>query len=317
MKYLLKLCMWLACAGCKPQAPQPTQATPQPGAPCAQTPSQKVKAYFGRGISKLNDIGEAPVHEAIARGDMAGLQLALTHPHLKIDLATASGDPALHCALQRGDELGRQMAALLLEQGADTNSTNAHGQSALHLAAAKGDLLALELLLQGQGTALNKRDGVACGHTPLMWAVQQGHVEAAQLLMRQKGIDLAVTYAQTHQTLRYKAAEGEHDALVRALLCGTKARFGCQGCALNFEDALRYTCCKCKAQFCCPCLEASLLAQDAEGPAACPACQQTPFGEHLWAGACPGHVPQRYEQWREQRAKDPNLPWPAHSKETP
>ena len=81
--------------------------------------------------------------------------------------------PALHWAAENG--LG-DIAALLIEQGADANERDHFGNTALHLALAYPDLI--ELLLEN-GANVNAKN--ALGNTPLHLAVKDRRAVEALL----------------------------------------------------------------------------------------------------------------------------------------
>lgn len=82
----------------------------------------------------------------------------------------------LHLATQFG---WRDVAALLVQQGADPDEAGAGGYTALHLAAGIGRVDLVELLL-GRGASVKAE--ADDGRTPLAVAVEQRHAPVVQLL---------------------------------------------------------------------------------------------------------------------------------------
>jgi len=78
-----------------------------------------------------------------------------------------------------------QMAALLLERGADLMAKDEKGRTALHLAAAAGRTKVVEFLLS-RGAEIDARDSQ--GRTPLMLAASRGRKQTVKLLL-DKGAD--------------------------------------------------------------------------------------------------------------------------------
>src|SRR5205814_487279 len=72
------------------------------------------------------------------------------------------------------------MAALLLERGADVNRRSSEGATALHAAAGQGHAATVRLLLNAGAEARAANDR---GVTPLHVAAMRGHREAAAALL--------------------------------------------------------------------------------------------------------------------------------------
>ena len=117
----------------------------------------------------------APLHAAAKTNDVAALRkLLLAPPHVD---ERDRGESALHLAAEEGHT---EAAALLLDAGADVNSTNNDGWSPLHAAAqgASTDMLSLVL---ARGANLGARTAIQA--TPLHMAAFNGRLGAVKLLV--------------------------------------------------------------------------------------------------------------------------------------
>ncbi|GJN01064.1 hypothetical protein PR202_ga18299 [Eleusine coracana subsp. coracana] len=146
-----------------------------------------------------NALGCAGLGERLAAaardGDMAEARRLLTaNPGLARCAAFGSLNSPLHLAAAKGHH---EMAALLLENGADVNARNIYGQltsrTALHVAAAGGHVKCVRLLLAAvagsrSDSFVNK--AASGGLTALHLAALHGHVDCVHLLIDQHA-DLA------------------------------------------------------------------------------------------------------------------------------
>jgi ankyrin repeat protein len=105
--------------------------------------------------------------------------------------------PALHWAAENGLT---EIAALLIEQGADADETDHFGNTALHLALAYPDLL--ELLLEN-GADVNAKN--ALGNTPLHLAVKD---RAAVETLLAAGADVNARNGLDKTPLHYAMRQG-------------------------------------------------------------------------------------------------------------
>jgi ankyrin repeat protein len=118
-----------------------------------------------------------PLADAAQRGDMASVRKFLGEAASPDD-AQASGDTALHWAVQHNDHA---MAELLLQAGADPGLRNRVEAPPLLMAAINGDAAMLQLLLAA-GADAGQRVSVT-GDTPLMLAARTGKAEAVKVLL--------------------------------------------------------------------------------------------------------------------------------------
>ncbi len=117
--------------------------------------------------------------EAIARGDIADVKrhLARTPGLARGDATPAAKLAPLHQAILRKKP---EIAALLLENGADLNLPDAANRTPLHLAVERADVAMVKILL-ARHPDLTKRDRT--GWTPLHHAAAKNQVEIARLLL--------------------------------------------------------------------------------------------------------------------------------------
>lgn len=119
---------------------------------------------------------------------------------------------ALHLAVDNGN---KELAALLLEKGADVNATAFGSDTPLHVALRRtNSSLTMVQLLVNNGANVNAvREG---GGTPLMQAVFGGNLEVVNLLLS-KGADVNAKEMKGYTALMAASIEGNL-AVVRALL---------------------------------------------------------------------------------------------------
>ena len=180
---------------------------------------------------------DAPLADAAMRGDQAAVR-SLLDQQVDVNRAQGDGTTALHWAAYHDDlEMARLLTAagadvsaqtrlgsltplfmaaknggaamveLLLQTGADPQSTNANGTTPLMLAGASGDIETVEILL-GRGTDANAKD-LTNGQTALMFAAALGRAPAVKLLA-EHGADVnAVTNVAEIVKREYRYREKE------------------------------------------------------------------------------------------------------------
>ncbi len=148
---------------------------------------------------------------AVRAGDLAACSDALTAGASPVHREASSGWTALHLAALLGHE---DIAGLLLEKGATTQTRSAEGASAMHAGALGGRVAMLELLLE-RGADLAARDEK--GSTPLHFAAFLGRVDAARWLL-DEGADANAKDASGQTALDATAVEWQRTEYVLGML---------------------------------------------------------------------------------------------------
>lgn len=189
------------------------------------------------------ELGAPPIHDLVRDGDLPAVKRHLQRAPGDLELADNRGRTLLHVAAEKGHA---DIAAHLLGEGADPDSTDenkarplhkaaaanhmaiaehlvasgAHvnrrdndGQSALHVAAREGAMAVLELLIR-EDAVVDFRDAMLS--RPLHLAAEQGHTEVVQRLLN-AGASVDVTNGDGRFPLHLAAQEG-HGSVVRLLL---------------------------------------------------------------------------------------------------
>ncbi len=145
---------------------------------------EDIKSHLERDPKLINDLGKSkmtPLHQAILRkkAEVAALLLELgANPNVP----TRNGQTALHLAIDRKMP---EVSSLLMAKGSELNAQDKNGWTPLHLAAAKDQVdIARNLIRSGA----NLRILSTAGGTPLHEAAPSAGVEIVQLLL-ESGID--------------------------------------------------------------------------------------------------------------------------------
>ncbi|HEX6998040.1 MAG TPA: ankyrin repeat domain-containing protein [Gammaproteobacteria bacterium] len=151
-----------------------------------------------------------PLVAAAEAGDRAAA-LALAEEPGQARAAATDGTTALHWAA-RHDDL--ELAARLLQAGADPTARNRYGVTPLYLAAQNGSAPMIERLLDA---GADPNEVSVEGETALMTAARTGRVEAARVLL-ERGAEVDAREAWHGQTaLMWASAQG-HPDMIRELL---------------------------------------------------------------------------------------------------
>ena len=124
------------------------------------------------GIAKAANEGDLQTVKALLKGN----------PNLVFDKDIYDTTP-LHWAAQKGH---KEVAELLLANGADVNARNKYGDTPLHFAASAGSKDVVELLL-AHGAEVNVVDRPPISETPLQSAASRGHQDIVELLRHRGG----------------------------------------------------------------------------------------------------------------------------------
>ncbi|GAP83599.2 putative NACHT and Ankyrin domain protein [Rosellinia necatrix] len=139
-----------------------------------------------------------------------GEDAIMTQPRRRWDFVTLKGQTPLLWAVLNGYS---EVAQLLLDKGADTESKDKDGQTPLFWAARNGHKEVAQLLFD-KGADIESKD--KNGQTPLFWAARNGHKEVAQLLLN-KGADTE-SKDKNGQTPLFWAARNGHKEVAQLLL---------------------------------------------------------------------------------------------------
>ncbi|MBV9123142.1 MAG: ankyrin repeat domain-containing protein [Planctomycetes bacterium] len=178
-----------------------------------------VRRYFTQHPNQLEDRGESdktPLLWAVALCQPALVRL-LIDLGANVNPQANDGFPPLHLLVDvpnsfRADSL--QIAAMVLEAGADIEQRGINDWTPLHRAANAGNLDMVRLLVE-HGADLNARTRIDGHETPIMEAALRGQVEVIEYLL-QKGADptLVTIYGETAEQ---KARSHKHPEVVRVL----------------------------------------------------------------------------------------------------
>ncbi|KAH0594295.1 hypothetical protein MHUMG1_08134 [Metarhizium humberi] len=130
-----------------------------------------------------------------------------------IDIRDRHGRTPLSWAAKNGHEA---VVKLLLEKGANTETTENHYRQTPLLRAAKNGHKAVVKLLLEKGANTETTESYY-SQTPLLWAAKNGHEDVVKLLL-EKGANIETTESSSRQTPLLWAAENGHEAVVKLLL---------------------------------------------------------------------------------------------------
>ena len=159
--------------------------------------------------------GSTPLHWAVHR-DQVDIAALLIEAGANVTAANRYGVQPLSLACTNGNPA---LAALLLEAGADPNAALAEGETALMTAARTGAAEVVDLLLAG-GADVNAAETWR-GQTALMWAAAEGHAAVVAALLA-AGADVGAASARGFTALLFAARQGEIE--VAKLLLDAGAR---------------------------------------------------------------------------------------------
>lgn len=162
----------------------------------------------GLDINARDQIGATPLHIA-ALNSMPSAMAALLSGGAKPDVMDKDGHTALHLAVRSPD-----CVRLLLAADADPSAPRVvDGKTVLHLALLRGPMETMKLLLDG-GAQIDTTD--IGGKTPLHLAAEQGYSNETSFLLG-RGADFEATDALGRTPL-FAAIQGEYFKVVRYLL---------------------------------------------------------------------------------------------------
>ncbi len=212
-----------ACGG--GQEPSSTSATTsrstsaKPGEEAAEPAEPEPIAGGPEYVSQPDPQKPIPLHQAARAGNLDAVK-SLIEGGVDPNSPLSEKDPltALHIAVGEAPngEVFRQMAAFLLEKGADPNAKQILGGAPLHMAAAAGDVETSRLLLENEAD-VNIKDKRSI--TPLMAAACNGHLDELELLL-DKDAEIDLHQADGSTALHGAVKYGQKDCAATLLARG-------------------------------------------------------------------------------------------------
>lgn len=167
----------------------------------------------------------AELFQAVKRGD-AGTVQRLLAGRVDVNAPDADDATALHWAVSEDRD---DLAAQLIEAGANVRAVNRYGISPLSLACTNGNAGLVDRLLRA---GADPNATVADGETPLMTAARAGSIAVVERLIA-GGSDVNIKERYRGQTALMWAAEQAHVGVVRALVA--------RGADVQAQSASGYT----------------------------------------------------------------------------
>ncbi len=155
-------------------------------------------------------MGETPLHSAARRG-LPGIALVLIRWGATVNARRPDRlDTPLHFASNA------EVAAILVEHGADVEALDWSGRTPLHWAAQFGVVDVADLLIRS-GAAVDRHGND--GSTPLHWAAREGHHDVVRLLLA-RGAKPDVKDHEGRTPLHFGAWRGKREAVEELLRAG-------------------------------------------------------------------------------------------------
>jgi ankyrin repeat protein len=151
-------------------------------------------------------IREAPLVDAVEKGDKSAVQTLLKAKTTDVNAAKPDGSTALQWAVHRDDA---PMVDMLLAAGADVKAANRYGVTPISLAAENGNAAILEKLLKAGADANTVMPG---GETALMTAARNGKANAVKMLLVH-GAKVNTRDEKGENALMWAAARNNADAI--------------------------------------------------------------------------------------------------------
>jgi ankyrin repeat protein len=160
----------------------------------------------GADINTTDSRSQSLLHQAAQTGNVELVELLISKGGVAPNIKDKRGNTPLHNASHR------DIAALLIDKGADVNAKNNVAQTPLHIACQKGNKEIAELLID-KGADINSR--LRNGLTPLHLAARGNHKDIVELLIA-KGADLNVKNNAGRTPLRIAMNQG-HTEIIELL----------------------------------------------------------------------------------------------------
>ncbi|MFH1158334.1 MAG: ankyrin repeat domain-containing protein [Pseudomonadota bacterium] len=148
-----------------------------------KTDSGKSAASGIKNVNAKDSLGITPLHTAVSEGRKEVAELLISEG-ADVNAKRNNGITPLHLAIIKGS---KEVAELLISKGADVNAKDDTGMTPLHMVAIIEGSKGVAELLISKGADVNAKDNK--GSTPLSLAVICSHKEVARLLIS-KGADV-------------------------------------------------------------------------------------------------------------------------------
>ncbi len=139
-----------------------------------------LRKHGGKAGKDVNEVPKRTIHDATEDGDLAEVQ-AMLDAGVKVDVKDDGWTPLMVAAFHGHKDI----AELLIANGANVNAKDAAGRTPLYIAAMESHMETVELLV-AKGADVNAKDSMA-GLAPLHFAALVGHKEVAELLISKGG----------------------------------------------------------------------------------------------------------------------------------
>ncbi|MFP4190533.1 MAG: ankyrin repeat domain-containing protein [Candidatus Hydrogenedentota bacterium] len=159
------------------------------------------------------ELSAPSIHGLVRDGDLPAVKRHLQRAPGDLELADNRGRTLLHIAAERGQA---DIAAYLLDEGADPDSTDENDARPLHKAAAANHIAIAEHLV-ASGAHVNRRDNE--GQSPLHVAAREGAMAVLELLIREDGV-VDLRDATLSRPLHLAAEQGHTQVVQRLLNAG-------------------------------------------------------------------------------------------------
>ena len=169
--------------------------------------------YSEKDLSKMNNVGEAPLHAA-CRNRNNVVCSKLLEKNADPNLKDREGTPPLLLFFQNGMN---ELIPLLLSNGAKVDAVNANGDSCLHLACAANNTLVCDTLLHcGASTKIMN----AAGKMPTHSCMSKGHFAILHRLLDANDVKVNALFPDSNSLLHAACIMGNIATCVKLIKRG-------------------------------------------------------------------------------------------------